>query len=294
MGTVNVVFGLTLLLFPYQFETPVYAAVLPYLSLYGVAFLLSGTALAFVQLRPALPAPLLQASHLAVLAPCLAWAVSVSIPGDGWQGVFYFCGLAPVAAFLPWSGPRLRSVDVGSFSFRVALALALAAALPLLLVTALVTREQEEHGRLEALTNQQTLAAALASDVSHYITAYRQVLVTLVGYPGLLDLPPEAQQAVLRSYWQAYPDAVAFTTFDAAGKDIARSDGQPLGDTDGREPFEEFRRTGAPPIAVAIGRSPQAAGLRALPAQQRRRRSSLGGGRHIAQVRARRRPAQPG
>ena len=256
-GAVNAIYGTLMLLLPAQFTAPLYDPLRPHLSLYGAAFLVTSAGLIFAQFRPLLSPWPYRLAHLAILLPSLTYGLAVFVPAGTWTGIAFYCGLAPLVASLPWTGPRLGRLDPRSFSARLAFVLALAAALPLILVVGLVTADQERLTRAEVEAGLEASAVATASDVSHYVGSYRKSLVTLAAYPGLLDLPPAAQQAVLRSYGETYPDVVAFNTFDAAGTGFARSDGQPPTDIGGREPFEELRRTNAPLVSVAIGRIPR-------------------------------------
>ncbi|MBI4322416.1 MAG: HAMP domain-containing protein [Chloroflexi bacterium] len=251
-GAVIAVLGLIQLLLPGQFSSPVWSPVRPYLWLYGGGFLVTGVALSFVQFRPRLPAAIVWTAHLAVLVPSTAYALAVSIPSVAWVSILFFCGFSPLVASLPWTGPRLRRLDPRSFSVRLAFALALAAALPLILAMALLTAQQERMVRAEAEASQKALAVALASDVSKYVGSYRSSLTALAGYPGVLTLPLSEQHAVLRSFIRAFPNGITYGTYDATGKELARSDDRPPTSIAGRDVFEDARRTNGPSVYVAV------------------------------------------
>src|SRR6185295_8593453 len=95
-------------------------------------------------------------------------------------------------------------------------------------IVTLNANREESSLRAQAAASQQTLATALAHDVADYVELHEAAARALAAGPGLLDRPPEDQEAWLRAYSAAYPNVVVFSTYDATGQQLARSDGRPL------------------------------------------------------------------
>jgi PAS domain S-box-containing protein len=138
IGLAAALTGLTILLLPAQFAEPIYGVVRPYLPVFGVAFLVSGLAVTFVQLRVAVPRWAYYAAHLAVGGTLFAFFLAYSVPTRTWTGIAYYGGYGLTLALYPWLEPRLRAVEPTSLQVRLALALSLAASLPTILVATLV------------------------------------------------------------------------------------------------------------------------------------------------------------
>jgi signal transduction histidine kinase len=253
--------GLFFLLAPAQFAAPAYDLIRGVLPWYGLAFLGSGLAVGWVQLRPVRSWALVWGAHLALSGALLAFMLGVPLPGGSWTGTLYYGGFGVLVALLPWLGPRLRTIDPHALQTRLAISLAAAAALPLVLVAALAGDLQERAATFQVLANEQALATALAQDVSDYVGLHRAAVEALALEPGLLQRPPAEQLTYLRALNQLYPDVQAFTTVDAAGNQMARSDGLPPVPVNGFAVFEEVRRTNAPWLDVIVS----AAARRPLP-----------------------------
>lgn len=68
-------------------------------------------------------------------------------------------------------------------------------------------------------------------------------------------MSPQEQRRLLQRFNQAYPDIIAFLTFDAVGNAITRSDDLPLSPSlAGVSVFETARRTGEPILDIRMGR----------------------------------------
>ncbi len=147
-----------------------------------------------------------------------------------------------------WGLPRaLRSM---ALSGRLALALAAAAAIPLLAVVPLYAWEQQGQTVAGALQQQQTLALALAQDVSDYVRLHGAALQQLASDPKLLALEPAEQQVRLRRVLAAYADVRSFSTVSAEGQPIARSDDLQGVSWLGVPVFEIARATRQPSLSV--------------------------------------------
>ncbi|MBI4491858.1 MAG: PAS domain-containing protein, partial [Chloroflexi bacterium] len=253
MGAGSVLTGLIILVVPIRYGSPTFESVRPSVVLYGAALLGGGLSMAVAQLRPSLRRAASWALHLPLAGTLLVYLAAVELPLSRWTGIAFYGGFGVTLALLPWLGPRLRRLDRASLRTRLALTLAAAAALPLVVVVAVHTEREEHEVTAQALAQQQTLAAALAQDVADYVGLHRAAVAALAAQPGLLDLAPEAQRTLLQAINQAYPDVVAFSTYDDFGNPLARSDDRlPLHGTDFRA-FEDARRTGEPSLDILFG-----------------------------------------
>jgi len=257
MGARSAVDGVIILL-PWnaQFDTPLYAAIRPFLPVYGLAYLASGLALLAVNLHPKPPRKLFQLAH--VFAGGVLWAWSAGLGFPTWNSILYFGGLGTLVALLPWLAPRLRRLNPASLQTQLTVALVGLVTIPLLFIVTLVTIPQERTVLNRALSLQQTLATTLAQDVVSYVRLHRAAVSVLAQQPNLSTLPPAEQKRLLRIFDGAYPDIVSFTTYDADGNPIARSDDfpPPLPISDFSF-FQTLRRTGEPTLDISIGRTIQ-------------------------------------
>ena len=73
----------------------------PFLPLYGVAFLTSGAALVYAQLRPNLPSVAWWGVHLYAAAVLFAFLVVLPLPSHEWLDVAYYGGFGLVLVLLP-------------------------------------------------------------------------------------------------------------------------------------------------------------------------------------------------
>ena len=209
-----------------QFHARLYDPVRPYLLLYGIAYLVSGLALLAAYSYPKIPKWLFQAAHL--LAGGMLWSWTIGLGFPTWNSVLFYGGLGTLLALLPWLGPYLRRLDPRSLQTQLAVNLVGIVALPLLFAATLIALPQEQAVINQALTLQQTLATALAQDVANYINLHRAAVHALAKQPNLAAMSAAEQHNFLQLINQAYPDITVFTTYDAAGNAIARSDNYPL------------------------------------------------------------------
>jgi signal transduction histidine kinase len=237
---------------PSQFATPLYDPVRPYLVVYGIAYIIAGGLLVAVLLYPSASRPLFIAGHLLTGGAMIAWTVGLGLPN--WSSLLYNVGLGTAIALLPWLGPALDRIDPAQLRVRVALALASGVVLPLIVAVAIITVQEERSATEQALTLQRTLAVAMAEELSRYVGLHRAAAAALASTPGLAEMPPAQQHALLARFAQAYPDVALFAIFDAAGGARARSDEQPLGPgIAGRTIYEAARRTSAPSVEIYTG-----------------------------------------
>lgn len=209
-----------------QFDTPLYDPIRPHLTAYGIAYLGGGVALLLVHLYPKLPVRLFQLTHLAAGAVLWSWTIGLGFPT--WNSVLYFGGLGTLLGLLPFLSRRLRQLDPASLQTQLAVTLAGIVTLPLLFAVNWITFPQEQAVVQQALSLQQSLANALSEDIANYVKLHQAAVVALSKQPGLAQMSASEQQNLLQLSNQAYPDIVVFSTFDAAGNAIARSDRRPL------------------------------------------------------------------
>ncbi|MBI4491539.1 MAG: PAS domain S-box protein [Chloroflexi bacterium] len=252
MGVGAATTGLIMLGRPDQFSAPIYNLARPYLPWHGAAFLGGGLALAATQLRPSWPRMASQVAHLLVAGAFFVFLLALTLHLRAWTGIVYYGGFGLVLALLPWLGPRLGRVDPASLRTQLALALAAATALPLIVGATLDASQEDRVATTEALAEQRIMAAALAQDVAEYTGLYRAAVAALAAQPGLWAMPPEAQQPVLEALGAAYPNVLAFFTYDPAGNLVARSGGRPPVAAAGYPFYEDARRTNGPALDMFL------------------------------------------
>lgn len=254
LGIGSAATGLTVLALPGQFSGPIHDSYRSLLPLFGWSFLLAGVAISLTQIRPESPVPMRISAQLLLAAVFVAYLVEVAWPLRAWTGIAYYGGMSlALLALTPWLKGKFARIDPASFSTRLALLLAAAVTLAMTISAATTTSEQERLARTDAEARMQTAAIFVASDISHYIGSYRSAAAALATYPGLLDLPVDAQRDLLRRYARTYPEANVFSTYDASGRGIARSDDiPPIADVSRLEVFQKVRRTLTPDIEVQI------------------------------------------
>lgn len=230
----------------------------PVLSSYRIqyALLYLGIALSVlgVQLNPKVPRWLFQGVHF--LAGTVLWTWIFGTGFSFSNGVVSYACLGTALAFVPSIGKRLNRLDPDSLQTRVAVASIGIVTLPLVSLTTLVSLPQEQATIDHALRVQQSLAVALSQDIATYINLHRSAIVALGNHPGLAQMEPEQQQALLQVVHQAYPDIQVLSTFNANGQEVARSDNQPLGPSIREmDSFQEVRLTARPILNFQVGRT---------------------------------------
>ncbi|HEX2515389.1 MAG TPA: cache domain-containing protein, partial [Chloroflexota bacterium] len=132
-------------------------------------------------------------------------------------------------------------------SLRAHLAVALAgAALPLVLAVTLLATRQLQTARAQVLAQQHAVAVALAQVVADYVGLHRAAMDALASQPGLAELGPEAQWALLGAVGASYPEFVALGAIDADGRPVAglvRGAADPRGALPARSLYEAHRYT---------------------------------------------------
>ena len=126
------------------------------------------------------------------------------------------------------------------------------AALPLVLAVTLLATRQLQTARAQVLAQQHAVAVALAQVVADYVGLHRAAVAALATQPGLAELAPEAQWALLGAVGTSYPEFVALGAIDADGRPVAglvRGAADPRGALPARSLYEAHRYT-APAVMV--------------------------------------------
>jgi signal transduction histidine kinase len=254
IGLTNLLNGLLIIVLPGQLGAYFYDQMRPYLPWCGAAFLIGGSALLAVSVRPRRPVWACLGAHALAALALWFWMAANALP---WvlTGVVYSGLLGAFVGALPWLGPHLDASDPTRLRVRLALALTASAIFPLILALAVVTQQQQEQAMKKALVNQQNTAQVLAQDVTSYLRLHRGAVVTQARQGGLLARPPAEQRAQLEIVREAFPDFAVLQTFDARGRALTRTDERPIGPpADQLSLFTEAQRTGQPAITLGFGR----------------------------------------
>jgi signal transduction histidine kinase/CheY-like chemotaxis protein/HAMP domain-containing protein len=251
VATAGLLIGLLMLLAPGQFGATTYDSIRSALAWYGTVFIVISIGLMAVEILPGLNQTIGRVAHVLAGAMLLVYMAKVAWPTP--TGVAFYSSFGLAIAVQPWLASRLPVIDPFSLRTRSALMLIAAAAVPLSAGVAILADQAGRYATQQALTQQETLAVALAADVDDYILLHRAGAAGLASFPGLLDLTPSAMHAAVRDFKAGYPDVVAVSLFDASGNPLSRSDDvQPLPAIIGLPVFENARRFDAPSLDIRI------------------------------------------
>jgi PAS domain S-box-containing protein len=251
MGTAVLLSGLAMMAVPEQFVSASFDAMRPYLAWYGAGFVLCGAAVAVTQLRPGLSWWVRWLALLLLVGTILAPMFTLALRFQFWTGIVLYGGSSLVLVALPWLGPYLVQRDGRSLATRLAVTFSVSSAVAFIAIVTVNANREEASLRTQAGMNQQTLATALGHDVADYVELHEAPARGLAAGPGLLDRDPAEQEAWLRAYGAAYPNVVVFSSLDANGQQLARSDGRPLAFV-GNAPWFERIRTTLRPVRIVV------------------------------------------
>lgn len=225
----------------------------PYLPIYGIIRIVSGSLLIGVYLHPRPPRFLFKLAHLLLGAAIWGWMIGMRL--TTWNPVLYHAGLATPLMLLPWFSPRLQRFDSSSLQARLTFVLVGVVTIPLLLAVAFATHWEEQNTIDRSLTLQQTLANTFAENVTNYINLHQAAVQSLAIQPELMNLSATQQQSFLEQFNQLYPEIIVLATYDADGNAIARSDDEPPGPSIADlSLYETVRRTGTSSLDIRLGR----------------------------------------
>ncbi len=252
LGVGAMLTGLAIFTVPTQFDEPFYDLVRVHLPWYGVAFIVIGLALVYVQVRPQLPRALAWVVYLSAGGTFLAFMAKTAVPLGYWTGIAFLGGFGILLALLPWLDPVLQRIKPTSLRIRLALAMIIAVAVPLVVAVTIVTDRAERSATAQALTLQQTIAATLADDISRYLTSHRAAAAALAKVINLSRMTPAQKEALLRTFGEEYPDVFSFATYDDRGHLIARGDSYAREFIGGEPVFEKSLQTNTVALAVEV------------------------------------------
>jgi PAS domain S-box-containing protein len=236
-----------------QLQTPFFDPVRAYLPFFGVAYFISGILLLAMYRSPSRSRR--QEQLVCLFVAGVLWLCIIGLGVPSWSALLYYGGTGTFVGLSPWLRSRLLRLDRASLQSQISLTLVSLATLPLLFAVAWVTFPQEQAVINRALTVQQTLAVALAQDTENFVELHQAAVIALANQPNLPTLDASEQQQLLQVFHQAFPDMVVFSTFDADGNAIARSDNNSLSPPIAELPlYDTVRRTGEPVLEVRIGR----------------------------------------
>ncbi|GAB4209996.1 MAG: hypothetical protein OHK0022_42140 [Roseiflexaceae bacterium] len=208
--------GLVMLTMPEQFQLSIYDLVRPWLFWFGLAFLGCGLLLVAVQLWPGRSVWLRRGVHLLLACTFLGYMSLVSVPNRGITGIVFYGGFGVMVAVLPWLRGVLRRVDTSTLQLRLGLLLTTAAMLPLTLSVALITSQQEQLARGQAMIHQYQLASAHAQDVADALAVRLDGIDALVS-PRLLGQTVGEQNRALIRLMRRNTGLTSCATIDASG-----------------------------------------------------------------------------
>jgi PAS domain S-box-containing protein len=195
------------------------------LTLFAVAFIASGAAFFVTQMlgRGRNRSGLTAAASAGLVA--ISYGLMVMLPLGSWAGVVQLTLLGFLAFLLPWAR-RARVFEAPSLQRELSLTILGISAVALASMIAVLGGREEQSIVRWALSVNQALAEALASNVSDYMALQQNALEALIATPGLAHTSVDEQTQLLRAFTRAYPDAVSFATWDRYGQQTARGDGR--------------------------------------------------------------------
>lgn len=242
LGLAAAASGLMMLVLPHQFGAPEYDLARSHLPWFGMAFVIAGSAL--VALQAAVFSRLIvRMAHLVAAGTFFAFLLLVVLPSRAWAGGAFYAVFGVALALLPYAGPFLSPLQGASLRVRCVMALVAAMTLAMLVPLVITGDWAESAATAQVMETQRVLAAALARDVRDFLRRYRDATAALAASPGLVQMRPEAQQALVRTFHEHYPDATAFVLVDASGQTLVRSDERKRLSAAGTRVFEDARRT---------------------------------------------------
>ncbi len=254
LGIIAALDGLLLLLVPQAMLTdPIAGRRIAHLPIVGLALLVSGPPLVWVQIRPQ-PRRWTWAAHLAAGAALIAYGAVRASLRPSWTMLAVYWGMGGAIALLPALRDWSAGFDSSSLRTRLAMTLAIATSVALI-VAAAVSNAQEEP--LAVAQAQETLdieARSVAQDVRDYVELNGSRAATIAALTSRLPAAPAAQQRLLTASRPSYPGAVGLLLLDRDGRLVASDGGASLGEATLRGAAAAALASGAAPVQLALDR----------------------------------------
>ncbi len=172
---------------------------------------------------------------------------------------------APAMDLLPEETPRRRSLLSG-LTGKVALFMLLASLLPLSIYAVVIHFATMQRMEAETDHTGRQIVAGLAVQVDEWVDKNLRILQTAADLEAMRSMASANQEPLLKSIQANYPWKYLVFTVDEAGRNIARSDGNPLTDYSDRQYYKDVvrekkpfswqtligRTTGKPALILAV------------------------------------------
>lgn len=152
----------------------------------------------------------------------------------------------------PVIGPQ--KVRFGLFGKTIVVML-LISILPFVVFWFITFKETSERIRSDSEALMVQTAKGLGDQVDAWINSNFNVLRTAGGLPGVASMAREQQEPILKAVQAAYPWMYLVFTVGPDGKNLARSDGQPLTDYSDRQYFKDIMAGRAISWQTVVGRT---------------------------------------
>ncbi|HTG35075.1 MAG TPA: sensor histidine kinase [Thermoanaerobaculia bacterium] len=221
MGVNATLVGLLMLALPRLFQGSFYGQFPFGVTVFALAFLLTGVPLAAAQLAPAARQRWIWLVHVLAGATFLAFGLLISLPRASWTGVVLYVSGGAAVACLPWLRRRLAVVDTAALRARLSLTLVIATSLALILATAVVTAQEEHLAEAQVIATQRAEAHSVAQNVSDYIELKGARTANLATFAGREPMTAAPQAELLAGSLRVYPDLSALRAVSLDGRMVA-------------------------------------------------------------------------
>jgi signal transduction histidine kinase len=228
MGVIATLVGLLMLALPRLFQGPFYGQFPFGLTVFALAFLLTGVPLAAAQLAPAARRRWIWPVHVLAGATFLAFGLLISLPRASWTGVAIYVGGGAAIVCLPWLRRWLATLDTAALRARLSLTLVIATSLALILATAVVTAQEEHLAETQVIATQRAEAQSVAQNVSDYIELNGARTANLATFAGREPMMAAPQAELLAGSLRIYSDLAALRAVSLDGRVVAAAGAIPL------------------------------------------------------------------
>jgi PAS domain S-box-containing protein len=216
--------GVVLIFFPDRFSAAGFDGIRSSRLAFGFGMLTSSVLLIAIQFVRNVPRIVVQATHLYFGAVLVLWMIGVNPAlARAWTQLALYGGLGIYIALLPWTGQAIKRIGWNSLRVRFAYTFVLVTLLSLVLVTALVSAQEETDIREQSFDSQRSLTVTLQQQISDYFQLRQAALNTLAAQPDLLETALEKQQSILDTFANSRPDIVSIILYDTDGNPLAHN-----------------------------------------------------------------------